>query len=170
MAKQPETITFVPVIISCLNVISKDNTDLSLSFLGRSVTRSCALALLNLLTIQLENDLFPAILESWKNDAEDFLWLLPLWAHRDPIVRSAGLNIAAGLSRTKKGRIAIIKCFKFVPGGVWNAALSFLFSDDEPDMVKFSAVKLITTLLHADLKRTDLTLKSEVRASVELHI
>ncbi|OQV25189.1 putative Rotatin [Hypsibius exemplaris] len=163
IARQPETISFVPVLITTLQVAHQSNPDATSSFTGRSVIQASSLALLTLLTYQVENGLFPAMLESWKDETGTLSWLIAIWANRDPLVRSTGLSLAAGLSQTKEGRSLIIASFKFVPGGVWNAALSFLFSADEPDLVKYGAVNLLSAMLRSDLKRVDLALRDDTK-------
>ena len=145
----------------------QSNPDAATSFTGRSVIQSASLSLLALLTYQVENQLFPAMLESWKDETGGLSWLIPIWANRDPLVRSSGLSIAAGLSHTRAGRSLVIACFKFIPGGVWNSALSFLFSVDEPDLVKLNAVNLLSVMLRSDLQRSDLALRDDVK-SVDL--
>ncbi|XP_055328403.1 rotatin-like isoform X2 [Paramacrobiotus metropolitanus] len=167
VAKQPESISFVPSVICCLSTITQNNSEPSVSFLGRAIVRSAALALLNLACYQLEYNMFPAMLESWRSQDENFLWILPLFAHRDPVVRAAALSTAAALCSFREGRVAMINAVKFVPGGLWNTALSFVFSEDEPDLVKYSAIRLLTVLLQLDAKRSDLVLLDD-ESNVEL--
>lgn len=150
VAKLPETIAFVPLLISTIMFVFSQQQSIAWSFSGRGVVQSASLALMELVTFQVENQLFPAMLESWKNESGDLSWLLPLWAHRDPVVRSCSLSTATALSQTKEGRSLIIQCFAFVAGGVWNAVLSFLFNPEEPDAVKFSAVNLLAAMLQVN--------------------
>ena len=147
MAKLPETIGFVPLLITTVMFVFSQQHSIAWSFSGRGVVQSASLALMELVTFQVDNQLFPAMLESWKNENGDLSWLLPLWAHRDPVVRSCSLSMATALSQTKEGRSLVIQCFAFVPGGVWNAVLSFLFNAEEPDIVRFNAVNLLAAML-----------------------
>jgi hypothetical protein len=50
-------------------------------------------------------------------------WLPPLWLSRDPVVRSAALQLVAGFCSSRQGCERVLSGLSTVAGGVWGAGL-----------------------------------------------
>lgn len=50
-------------------------------------------------------------------------WLPPLWLSRDPVVRSAALQLVAGFCYSRKGCEHLMSGLSIVAGGIWGAGL-----------------------------------------------
>ena len=56
-------------------------------------------------------------------------WLPPLWLSRDPVVRSAALQLVAGFCSSHRGCGQFLSGLSTVAGGVWGAGLRLEFAE-----------------------------------------
>lgn len=54
-------------------------------------------------------------------------WLVSLWVHRDTLLSSSGLSLAAAVARHEHGAVTLRDNLTQVSGGVWGAALRWVF-------------------------------------------
>ncbi|ELU06616.1 hypothetical protein CAPTEDRAFT_220120 [Capitella teleta] len=128
---------------------------MSMSFMGRGVTRSSTLCLRHLaleMHSQLHSKDWP---RNWLHSREatpnsvgesGFHWLIPLWTYRDTEVRAAGFGIATALASTESGRITLATQCQHIPGGIWGAAFSLLLDQSECSLVREQAAHLLVNL------------------------
>jgi hypothetical protein len=50
-------------------------------------------------------------------------WLPPLWSSRDPVVRSAGLQLVAGFCSSRRGCAQLLPGLPTIAGSIWSAGL-----------------------------------------------
>jgi hypothetical protein len=50
-------------------------------------------------------------------------WLPPLWLSRDPVVRSAALQLVAGFCSSHQGCEHLLSGLSTIAGGIWGAGL-----------------------------------------------
>ncbi|XP_013417729.1 rotatin-like [Lingula anatina] len=128
---------------------------MSMSYMGRGVTRNATLCLRHLAyemsDQSTEEDwpkcwLFTKQLPEHPSTDPAYNWLIPLWTYRDPEVRAAGLGIAVALTSTEAGRITMTTHCQQLIGGVWGAAFSVLLDHYECSMVRQQAALLLVNL------------------------
>ncbi|XP_069111957.1 rotatin-like isoform X2 [Argopecten irradians] len=131
----------------------------SMSYMGKGVTKSATLCLRHLAheMATYSDDKNWARLWSHQQQKSDpsrsvaagdsgLVWMLTLWAYRDPEVRAAGLGIAVALTSTESGRIVMTSHCKHIPGGIWGAAFSILLDQAECSMVRQQAALLLVNM------------------------
>ncbi|XP_060080267.1 rotatin-like [Ylistrum balloti] len=132
----------------------------SMSYMGKGVTKSATLCLRHLAHEMASYSDDKNWARQWshlqqKSDVSHshgmtgdsgLIWMLTLWAYRDPEVRAAGLGIAVALTSTEPGRIVMTSHCKHIPGGIWGAAFSILLDQAECSMVRQQAALLLVNM------------------------
>ncbi|XP_069703739.1 rotatin isoform X2 [Periplaneta americana] len=125
------------------------------SFMGLSITRSAVLCM-NHLLCEMQNStsnkgwefiwLCALGAETYTTGRANLSWLPPLWLSRDPVVRSAALQLVAGFSCSLQGCGQLLSGLSSIAGGAWGAGLSFLLDHEEASIVREQAALLLSNL------------------------
>ncbi|KAK3876745.1 hypothetical protein Pcinc_018481 [Petrolisthes cinctipes] len=121
------------------------------SYIGRGVTLHCALIITNVLSHPTTPHTHKVLNALWEEEEAEgteggWEWLVSLWVHRDSLISSSGLSLAAAVARHERGAAALRNNLTQVSGGVWGAALSYLLPDAKSCLVRSSACELLLQL------------------------
>ncbi|MGH0175713.1 UNVERIFIED_CONTAM: hypothetical protein FKN15_071650 [Acipenser sinensis] len=130
----------------------------AMSFMGKGVTKSAVLCLLQLSHEMIVQTKTEDWISSWslaydQNSDEQaatrlgLAWLIPLWFDRDPEVRFASLGIGSALTSVESGCIALTASCQNISGGLWGTVLNILLDQLECSMVRREAAFILQNLL-----------------------
>ncbi|KAK1172118.1 hypothetical protein AOXY_G4615 [Acipenser oxyrinchus oxyrinchus] len=130
----------------------------AMSFMGKGVTKSAVLCLLQLSHEMIAQTKTEDWISSWslaydQNTDEQaaprlgLAWLIPLWFDRDPEVRFASLGIGSALTSVESGCIALTASCQNISGGLWGTVLNILLDQLECSMVRREAAFILQNLL-----------------------
>ncbi|XP_039610285.1 rotatin [Polypterus senegalus] len=129
----------------------------SLSFMGKGVTKSAVLCLLQLSHEMMAQTKSKDWVSLWslaydQNHDEQpashlgLAWLIPLWVDRDPEVRFASLAIGSALTSVENGCVALGDSCQNISGGLWGTVLSILLDQSESSAVRREAAFILQNL------------------------
>ncbi|XP_054984156.1 rotatin isoform X2 [Sorex araneus] len=130
----------------------------AMSFMGKGVTKSTVLCLLQLSHEMLAQAPVPDWMSRWflplGGPGEDqapgqqgLMWLIPLWVDRDPEVRFTSLALGAALTTLDTGCVALASSCQNISGGLWGTVLSVLLDQAECSMARREAAFILQNLL-----------------------
>ncbi|XP_055987496.1 rotatin [Sorex fumeus] len=130
----------------------------AMSFMGKGVTKSTVLCLLQLSHEMLAQAPAQDWMSRWflplGGPGEDqapgqqgLMWLIPLWVDRDPEVRFTSLALGAALTTLDTGCVALASSCQNISGGLWGTVLSILLDQAECSMARREAAFILQNLL-----------------------